>query len=49
VATQADVGRIALALPGVVESDERFAFSVVKKASRSTTFRTRRPRGPPGV
>jgi len=29
MATQADVRRIALALPGVVESTERFAFSVV--------------------
>ncbi len=29
MATQADVRRIALALPGVVESTDRFAFSVV--------------------
>jgi hypothetical protein len=31
MATQADVRRIALALPGVVESTDRFAFSVVNK------------------
>ena len=32
MADQEDVRRIALALPGAVESDERFAFSVFHKA-----------------